>query len=172
MIMAERLTTARLELRRPTADDLPEYIAYCGSPRSVFVRGPFNAAEAFDKFAAITGHWVLRGFGRYIITLNGCPIGHAGPIQSDPECTPEMTWTLWDGAHEGKGYATEAVSRVKDHCLNEIGWPELLIRIQPENSRSVAVAERIGAALTDKSAPDWYPGSRTYLLRAEAMAWA
>ena len=167
MTMAPTLTTERLTLRQPQAGDLPAYQAYCASDRSRFVRGPFSAAEAFEKFAAIIGHWTLRGFGRYVMVRDNQPIGHVGPLAIDDTDPPEFTWTLWDGTAEGQGYATEGARAVKTHLLGDLGWPEMIIRIMPENRASCAIAERIGATRTDDPAPAWYPGSLTYRLWAK-----
>ena len=163
---APTLTTERLTLRRPEAGDLPAYTAYCASERSRFVRGPFTAQEAFDKFAGMIGHWALRGFGRYVIEQEANPIGHIGPLATVGEDIPELTWTLWDGGKEGHGYAIEAARAVKLHLLDGLGWPALRILILPENHASRRIAERLGADLTDDPAPDWYPGSLTYRLAA------
>ena len=170
MTAARTLTTDRLTLRQPQAGDLPAYTAYCASDRARFVRGPFTAPEAFDKLAAMIGHWTLRGFGRYVIEHRGAPIGHVGPMQLGDTSAPELTWTLWDGAAEGHGFATEAAKRVRDHLLTDLGWPELIILVQPDNMPSRRLADRIGANLTDDPAPDWYPGCLTYRLTAEVPA--
>ncbi|MEM9871295.1 MAG: GNAT family N-acetyltransferase [Pseudomonadota bacterium] len=170
MIVTTALSTARLTLRMPHASDLPAYTAYCASDRARFVRGPFTAPQAFEKFAAMAGHWTLRGFGRYVIERNGAPIGHVGPMQLDDSQEPELTWTLWNGAHEGQGLATEAALRVRDHLIRDLGWPQMVILIMPDNTGSVRLAERIGATLTDIPAPDWYAGCRTYRLTAEAVS--
>ncbi len=169
-MIRDTLHTQRLLLRRPQAGDLPAYTAYCASERTHFVRGPFSAAEAFDKFASIIGHWTLRGFGRYVITQNGTPIGHVGPLAMEDVDPPEFTWTLWDASAEGNGFATEAALAVKKHLLSDNDWPQMIIRIMPDNSASCRIAERIGATLTDDPAPEWYPGSRTYRLFAEVPA--
>ncbi len=170
MTAAATLTAERLVLRQPMAADLPAYSAYCASDRSHFVRGPFTAPQAFEKLAAMIGHWAIRGFGRYIITLDGAPIGHVGPLALDDEYPPEFTWTLWDGATEGHGYATEAALTVKSHLMTDLGWPQMIIRIMPDNHGSCRIAERIGAELTSEAPPDWYPGALTYRLRAEVSA--
>ncbi len=169
MIAADIIKTPRLRLRRPEPSDLPAYAAYCASPRSAFVRGPFSPAESFDKFAAMLGHWQLRGFGRYTVTLQGRPIGHAGPLQTEEGNPPELTWTLWDGDAEGHGYATEAAKAVRDHFFDVLGWPLLVILVQPDNHGSMAIAERLGATLTTLPAPDWYPGCLTYHLTRGTM---
>ncbi|APX12662.1 GNAT family N-acetyltransferase [Tateyamaria omphalii] len=170
MTAATTLTTDRLILRQPQASDLPAYTAYCASPRTHFVGGPFDTVKAFDKFAAIAGHWTLRGFGRYIMEQDGAPIGHVGPMQLDATKPAEFTWTLWDGAYEGRGLATEAACRVRDHLLGDLGWPEMIIHVMPDNTGSIAIAQRIGATLTDEPAPEWYDGALVYHLRAEVPA--
>lgn len=168
MRAAETLTTERLTLRVPDHRDLDVYTAYCASDRSRFVRGPFTAAQAFDKLAAKIGHWALRGFGRYTITRDGAPIGHVGPLAIDTSDVPDLTWTLWDPAAEGKGFATEAAERVQRHLFDDLGWPEFRILIQPDNLASCRIADRLGAEATNAPAPDWYPGARTYRLRPTA----
>lgn len=170
MIAAPTLKTARLTLRQPVAGDLPAYTAYCASERSRFVGGPFDAVKAFDKLAAMIGHWTLRGFGRYVIELEGRPIGHVGPLAMDDGHAPEMTWTLWDDAAEGQGYATEAARAVVDHLTGDLGWSAMIIRIQPDNTASRRLAERLGATLSDDPAPAWFPGAVTYWLREEVAA--
>ncbi len=168
--VARNLTTSRLSLRVPDAEDLSVYTAYCASDRSAFVRGPFDAAQAFDKLAAMIGHWALRGFGRYTIVLDGKPIGHVGPMAIEDPDAPELTWTIWDPTAEGFGYATEAAIAVRDHLFDGAGWSSLVIRVQPENQASLKVADRLGAELSNEPAPAWYPGSLTYYLKAQVPA--
>lgn len=158
----DTLTTARLVLRRVQPDDLPVYTAYCASERSVYVRGPFSAFQAFENLATMAGHWDLRGFGRYVMVSDGQPIGHVGPLQIDGDALPEMTWTLWDGTAEGQGYAFEAARAVLDHLQNDCGWPKLIARVLPENAGSMRLAERLGGVQGDLPAPHWYPGSVTF----------
>jgi len=165
MSVARIISTPRLTLRAPEAGDLGAYTAYCASDRSQYVGGPYNAVQAFDKLAAMIGHWPLRGFGRYVITHDTGPVGHVGPLQMDDSHAPEMTWTLWDGAHEGQGFASEAADAVRQHLLDEQHWPELIIRIMPNNTASRRLAEKLGAKLSDDPAPHWMPNAVTYWLR-------
>lgn len=167
-LAAATLTSERLHLRVPDLRDLGPYTAYCASPRAHFVGGPFSAPQAFDKLAAMIGHWTLRGFGRYVMVHDGASIGHVGPLAADDGQPPEFTWTLWDGAQEGKGLATEATLRVKRHLFDDLGWRDMIIRILPGNTGSIGIAERIGARLTDEPAPDWYPTALTYRLGGAA----
>lgn len=169
MPIAATLQSKRLTLRKPQASDLASYVRFFASERSHFLRGPVSAAEAFDKLAAMIGHWEIRGFGRYVIEHEGHPIGHAGPLAiEDPE-TPELTWSLWQAEAEGHGYATEALQAVSQHLLDDQGWAALTILIQPDNLPSRRLAERLGAVATDAPAPDWYAGAMTYQLTAETL---
>ncbi|MEO9462499.1 MAG: GNAT family N-acetyltransferase, partial [Marinomonas sp.] len=119
MTLASVISTPRLRLRRPEPSDLPAYTAYYMGPRSHFVRGPYTEDECFEKFATVLGHWQIRDYGRYTITLDDTAIGHVGPLGIDANKPPELTWTLWDGAHEGNGYATEAAIAMRDHLLGD-----------------------------------------------------
>jgi len=162
---ADTISTERLTLRRPGRDDLAAYTAFCASPRSVFVKGPFPASRAFEKLATMVGQWALRGFGRYVMVLDDAPIGHVGPLSYCDNTTPELTWTLWDGAQEGRGFATEAARAVARHLFDDLNWDQLDILVLPDNNGSIRVAQKLGAALTDRPAPDWYQGCHTYELR-------
>lgn len=164
MHAATSLATDRLVLRQPDLRDLAPYTAYCASERAKFVGGPFDSVKAFDKLCAMIGHWTLRGYGRYTITRGDTSIGHVGPLGIDDSQVPEFTWTLWDGAHEGHGYATEAARAVQAHLFDDLGWPAMIIRIMPDNHGSRRIADRLGARLTDEAAPDWYEGALTYRL--------
>ncbi|PSL22287.1 GNAT family N-acetyltransferase [Shimia abyssi] len=172
MTLASVISTQRLTLRRPDPSDLPVLTAFYMGPRSEFVGGPYTENQCFEKLAVLLGHWLIRGFGRYVIQLGDKPIGHVGPLCIDATKAPELTWTLWDGTQEGNGYATEAALAMRDHLLKDQNWPLLEILVQPANFASVRVAEKLGAALTEKPAPDWYSGCLTYDLTTACFAGA
>ena len=168
MQFPDHIKTERLVLRRPRACDLDAYRAYCASERSRFVGGPYGAEAAFDKLAAMVGHWELRGFGRYVITLNGRSVGHVGLLAMSDKEPPEMTWTLWSSDVEKNGYATEAVRAVLDEIdAHHPALTKFMIRIAPENAPSRRLAERIGAKLCATTAPAWMPHAVTYCLEHE-----
>lgn len=170
MTAAMQLTTERLTLRPVEARDLDAFQAYCASDRTQFVGGPTDTIRSFEKFAAMAGHWPLRGFGRYIIDLNGQGIGHAGPMQLAANDTPELTWTLWTKDAEGQGYATEAVRRILDHLLVDLRWTDLIARVHQDNAASQAVAHRANGLIdTLAVAPDWLPDGITFRFFQEAL---
>jgi RimJ/RimL family protein N-acetyltransferase len=164
--VADTLLTPRMVLRQPRSTDLGAYTAYCVSDRARFTGGPFTAAVAFAKFAAVIGHWQLAGFGRWILELNGSPIGHAGPLTDGSDTAPELTWTLWSAGHEGKGLASEAASAAARHLLEDCGWPELRILIDRANEASLRVAQRLGAKPADMAGPEGLPDIAIYRLAA------
>jgi RimJ/RimL family protein N-acetyltransferase len=55
----------------------------------------------------------------------------------------EISWHFRP-ASWGSGYATEAASRIVEHAFDSLSLPLLLAVSDPENRRSVAVAERLG----------------------------
>lgn len=162
---AETIETERLILVRPENQHLATYVAYCASDRAQFVGGPFDAAKAFEKLCSMAGHWTLRGFGRYVITLRatGEAIGHVGALQIDDATVPEMTWTLWTDAAEGQGYAFEAARAYLAQAAAATGANALIIRINRNNLRSQNLAVRLGASRDmEAPSPHWMPDAVTY----------
>ena len=147
--MTERaiLHTDRLTLRPLRASDFDAYAAYYTGPRTAFVGGPVTPAEAFTRFCAMIGHWTMRGFGRFAICRaddDTEAFGHAGLLQHDARQMPELTWTLWHGAAEGKGYASEAARAVRDHAFTQLRLPALSALVHRDNAASLRVASRLG----------------------------
>lgn len=165
------LQTDRLTLRRPEPSDLEPYTVYCKSDRTEFVGGPHDAVEAFNKLAAIIGHWQLRGFGRYIFveTATDEPLGHVGALQMDSNWPPEMTWSIWQDRHEGKGYALEACRAYCSHAASRFGFPMMAARIVQENTASIRLAEKLGGVFNAHAqAPPWFPDAITYEIDLKA----
>jgi RimJ/RimL family protein N-acetyltransferase len=148
------LRTARLTLRRPVQADLEAYVAYYTGPRTGGVGGPKPRHVVVERFMAMAGQWAVRGFGRYAVTEGGTGFGHVGVLQIDAGDPVELTWTLWDGAREGEGLATEAARAV----LEAWTGPRLVARVDPDNAASLRVAEKLGFARDDTvTAPAHFP---------------
>jgi len=163
-----RLATDRLSLRPFRLEDLEGYVAYYTGSRTGGVGGPKPRHVVVERFFAMAGQWALRGYGRYGIAPrgeDGPAFGHVGVMHLDESDDIEMTWTLWDPAFEGRGYATEAARAVLDAWT---GAP-LVVRIAPDNARSIRVAERLGLVIDPGAVqPDWAQGFVTYRPRAAA----
>lgn len=141
------LETERLVLRPPTAEALEAYIAFYQSDRSAFVGGPSPRDQAWRAYASEIGHWTLRGYGRWAVQerASGLWCGQVGLWFPDGWPEPEVGWSLF-GAAEGRGIAFEAASAARAHAYDALGWNSVISLIDPANARSIALAERMGAA--------------------------
>jgi RimJ/RimL family protein N-acetyltransferase len=63
-----------------------------------------------------------------------------------PEGWPgtEVGWSLRRQS-TGKGYALEAATAAIDWAFDTLGWTEVIHSIQPPNTASIALAERLGS---------------------------
>ena len=104
----------------------------------------------------IIGHWVLRGWGNFIITRKGddTALGMTGPWFPAGWPEPEIGWSIWSAEVEGTGIAFEAAQAARDFVFDTLGWETAVSYIVSENTRSIALAERLGAVI-DADAP--YP---------------
>ncbi len=155
------LQTDRLILRQPRRDDLQTWQAFFISDRAVFVGGGSDQDEGrgWRAFAGIIGHWELNGCGPFVMELRetGQPVGSVGPWYPAGWPEKEMSWSIWSQAHEGAGYALEAVRRVRTHVFEDLGWSTAVSYVAADNERSIALAERLGCT-RDANAPvpeDW-----------------
>ncbi len=140
------LETERLRLRAPRPDDFDAFADFRASPRSRYAGGPFSRAEAFEQMAAIVGHWHLRGYGRWIVAdkEGDRALGLVGLFYPEGWLEPEIAWAVFDEA-EGRGIALEAARATRAHAYETLGWRTLVSLIDPQNTRSAALAERMGA---------------------------
>jgi RimJ/RimL family protein N-acetyltransferase len=141
------LETERLVLRQPGAADWEGAAAFMTSPRAEFMGGTTDLGEVWAVFAHMVGHWVLRGYGMFVFAdrANGRALGMAGPLFPEGWAEPEIGWSLWSGADEGKGYAREAAMAARWHAYADLGWRTAISYIDPRNARSIALARRMGA---------------------------
>lgn len=140
------LTTDRLTLRAPGFQDFDTYAAFRASPRSVTVGGPYDRETAFAQFSALIGHWHLRGYGRWMVAdkTTDAPLGIVGLFYPSDWPEPEITWSMFDGA-EGHGYSREAALDARGFAYGTLGWSTVMSAIMPDNTRSIALAKRLGA---------------------------
>lgn len=140
------IETDRLILRGPTQGDFDPFAAFYASDRAKFVGGPLGREMSWRMLAMEIGHWVLKGYGRWMVTLKdgGEPIGLIGPFYPEGWPEPELGWDLFNG-FEGKGYATEAALAARDYAYDVLGWDTAVSLVVPGNDKSAAVALRMGA---------------------------
>lgn len=153
------LETERLILRAPEPRDAGQSIAFMTSGRAQFVGGPVSREKAWRSFAVKIGHWALRGFGLWSVTLKGDDraLGLVGCWCPEGWPENEISWSVWPEA-EGKGIAYEAALAARAYAYRTLGWPTAVSYIDRPNTRSIRLAERLGAVRDDAAA---YPGQGT-----------
>jgi RimJ/RimL family protein N-acetyltransferase len=156
------LTTERLILRPPVVDDFPAYALLLASPRATYMGGPYTQRAAWGLFCHDVACWELFGHGGLMVDLRitGECVGQVGINHGPLFPEKELGWQLYEG-REGRGYATEAAMVLRDWAMQTLRLDNLVSYVHPENRRSVAVAERLGATLdTDALRQD--PGDLVY----------
>jgi ribosomal-protein-alanine N-acetyltransferase len=145
------LETERLTLRHQQASDVaplvdlwadPDVTRYMGGPRGrAWLQSAFEET-ARDPYAERYDLWPL------VEKETGQVIGHCGLLDKEVEGRPEieLTYVLASSAW-GKGYATEIGQALKGYAFEEMGLGRLIALIEPENSASERVAEKVGMRL-------------------------
>lgn|GEM_PF-1201908 len=154
------LETERLLLRRPSPADAeavrelvsdPVAMAFIGgvhpdSDPSLVVqrwleRWEENGCGPFSVLRRCDGRWL----GRVGVLVWDRRTWTQGSFSSAAEfAQPELGWALVR-EHWGRGYATEAARAARAWAYRELGPRRLVSLIAPANTRSAAVAERLGA---------------------------
>lgn len=144
--MLPRLETERLVLRAPEIGDFEPYREILMSDRAVYMDGPLDRRGAWLDFTQCVANWQLRGHGLFTIEAKatGETLGFTLICMEWGDQEPELGWFLAEAA-EGCGYACEAAKAVRDWGLATLDLPSLVSYIDPPNTRSVRLAERLGA---------------------------
>ena len=148
------LTTARLELWQPQADDESQMHAIVSNPATHrFLGGMADRADHYSRFQRGAGSWFLKGYGPFMVRLKGEPsvIGNCGVFHSyrglgpDFDDKPEAGWIL-SAEHVGKGFAREAMEAAFAWFDTAHGPREVVCMIDPGNAPSIALAGTLGFA--------------------------
>ena len=145
--MIPRLQTERLLMREWRESDLDVFAEFYADAEVMrYLTGePVARNDAWRNISAAAGHWVLRGYGTWVVERksDGVVVGRVGLI--NPEGWPglEVGWTL-GRPYWGKGYATEAARAAMNYGFLTQAVDRLLSVIDPDNKASQAVAQRLG----------------------------
>ncbi|KMW60522.1 Protein export cytoplasm protein SecA ATPase RNA helicase [Candidatus Rhodobacter oscarellae] len=144
---APNLETERFILRSFNASDFEPIAAFFAiKERSWGFGGPKNRNDAWRWFAAAIGQWHLQGKGYWAIEdkTTGAALGMTGIWDPEGWPEPELGWVAFEGA-EGKGVMAEAATAARLHAYTAWGMGPLCSLIFPGNTRSIRLAERLGA---------------------------
>ena len=164
--MSEMIHTRRLILRRPAPRDWEAARAFSMSERSAGLGGPHTLGKSWRTFASELGHWEIFGYGMWAVTLRGedTAIGLVGPWTPPDWPETEIGWMILADDLEGTGIATEAAKAAITHAWDVLKWGTIVNYIAPGNTRSIRLAEKLGAVL-DPDAPQPKPDEHTLVYR-------
>jgi len=163
--MSQTLQTERLTLRRPAPHDWPAFRDFMLSPRSDSLGSEHHEGKAWRIFAAELGHWEICGYGMWTVTRQGTEEALAliGPWTPVDWPETEVGWMVLRADAEGTGIAFEAAKAAIAHAYSDLKWDTVVSYIAPDNARSIALAERLGAANDpDAPKPDRFPNTLVY----------
>jgi RimJ/RimL family protein N-acetyltransferase len=147
MLAVPVIETERLVLRGWRNDDLDAFSPMSADAEVMrFIGGATPSRnDAWRIMASFAGHWLLRGFGFWVVERKSdhAFLGRVGLWQPEGWPGMEVGWALhrpfW-----GKGYATEAAKAALDYGFANYPVTRLISLIAPENHASQRVAERLG----------------------------
>ncbi|WOK35371.1 GNAT family N-acetyltransferase [Sphingomonas sp. C3-2] len=141
------LVTEHLILRPPAAEDLDGWAAFHADPEAMrFLGGVVSRAASWRMLCTMAGAWHIRGFSMFslIERSSGRWVGRVGPWQPEGWPGTEVGWGVLP-EFSGRGYAREAAIASIDFAVEMLHWDEVIHCIDPANSASIKLAERLGA---------------------------
>lgn len=149
--MAE-ITTPRLLLRPARAQDAERLFAVFGNPRAMRFWSTEPHASPAETEAFVAAMLAIPpGAGEdFVVTLDGAVIGKAGFRRF-----PEIGYILHPD-HWGRGLAREALEAVIDRAFTHHRLPAIEADVDPRNTASLALLDRLGFAETARVPRTWF----------------
>ena len=141
------IETERLVLRPPEMGDFDAVAAMLADPIGMAsLGGPQARAQAWRTFMAYAGAWAMTRATMFLAVekATGEIVGRIGPWFPEGWPGPEVGWGLVPAVW-GRGLATEGAAAAMDYGFDVLGWSEIVHTIQPANTPSIRVAERLGS---------------------------
>jgi len=141
------LETERLILRVPEASDLDAWSVMNADVETMrFIGGVKSRAETWRMLCTMRGAWDITGFSMFSVIerATGAWVGRLGPWEPEGWPGKEVGWGVGP-QFSGKGYAFEAVAATMDYVFDVLNWPDVIHTIDPANTRSIALARRLGS---------------------------
>ncbi|TQM80560.1 aminoglycoside 6'-N-acetyltransferase [Saccharothrix saharensis] len=141
------LTTERLVLRPFTAADAPGLAAYRSDPDVARYQGweaPFTLAQAEEFVRDVaTADPTAPGWYQFAVEAGGTLVGDVGVGLHENRMQADIGYTLAT-AHQGRGYAAEAVGRVLAYLFETRGLHRVSAECDARNVRSARLLTKLG----------------------------
>lgn len=147
MAIGPTIETERLILRPPRAEDFDSWCAFHADEEVMRHLGGVQGPElTWRSMCAMTGAWTIEGFSMFSVIekATGDWVGRLGPWRPHGWPGTEVGWGLVRAVW-GKGYASEGAAAAMDYAVDILGWGEVIHTIDPANTGSIRVAERLGS---------------------------
>lgn len=155
------LETDRLRLRVPQLSDLPFEKESCMDERYRFMWDYQKPERCAKSLLMSIEFWTEHGYGSLTIedkhtgVYQGKIYMHTRPIEPDNRTGWFMGFGVTAVA-EGKGIAFEAAVAARTWYLDVCNVPRLYVDPSPENTRSRALAQRLGGVYEGTTAHEFY----------------
>jgi RimJ/RimL family protein N-acetyltransferase len=163
------LESERILLRRMDLGDVENLQAIFSDPVAMrYYPATKSESETEDWIRWNLASYATNGFGLWVAMLKdtGAFAGQCGLVAQEVEGRREVEIgylflrKLW-----GRGLATESAAACRDHAINKLGYTRLVSLIDPANTASRRVAEKIGMTL-EKEIEKWGKPVCVYSLNA------
>ncbi|MEO1109045.1 MAG: GNAT family N-acetyltransferase [Pseudomonadota bacterium] len=147
MTLAPTISTTRLTLRHHRLEDFEPMAKLFATDWAKYMDGPYSAQDLWSMLGSDVASWQFLGFGAWAVDLTetGEFIGQVGINKPPKFPETEIGWCIFPG-FEGKGYAFEAACAARDWAFENTGLTSLVSYIDAPNTRSIALAKRLGAS--------------------------
>ncbi len=146
-------------LRKPRLDDVDDLLEFAADGEVMRWIGsePGGREVALEHVERWLARWDANEVGQFVVLLGERIIGRVGLLVWDSRvwdtssydkagvaAETELGWAI-GSAHWGHGYATEAARAARAWAYDERGVERLISLIDPRNTRSIRVADKLDA---------------------------
>jgi len=163
------LETERLTLRHASLDDAAFIVRLLNEPAFLQYIGDRGVRSLDDARGYITARLIasyeLHGFGLWIVTRTGSPdaLGICGLVKRDTLPEPDIGFAFLQ-EHWRNGIGFESAAGVKRYAFEHLELPRLLAIVNPDNTGSIRILEKLGFAFERMSEPGDGKTVRVYAL--------
>ena len=141
--------TSRLQLLRPTYNDIPHFISiYCSEEMMAFLGSPFSEEQASSRIDTWNRQWDELGWGGGVIVnkVTKAFIGTAKLIFTelpDYKGSCEIGYMVLP-QYQGNGFASEIAVGMVEFLFQYVSAKQIVANVHPNNQSSNRVLEKLG----------------------------